>query len=151
MPIKRLYRSKKDKMIAGVCGGLAEYFEVDPVLVRVLFALAAFMGGIGIILYILLVIVTPEEGATPASSQESVSGEQGGGPAVIEEPPLQIPNEVRDRRWLFGVAVIFLGLIMLADGLAPFTWIGRQFLWPMVVIALGIYIFVTYRNDETKK
>lgn len=151
MPIKRLYRSKKDKMIAGVCGGLAEYFEVDPVLVRVLFALSAFMGGIGIILYILLVIVTPEEGATPTSSQDSVSGEHGGGPAVIEEPPLQIPNEVKDRRWLFGIAVIFLGLIMLADGLTPFTWIGRQFLWPMVVIALGIYIFVTYRNEENKK
>lgn len=150
MPIKRLYRSKKDRMIAGVCGGLAEYFEVDPVLVRVLFALAGFMGGIGIILYILLVIVTPEEGATLDSTRDSVSGEAGGGPAVIEDPPLQIPHEVKDKRWLFGVAVIFLGVIMLADNLAPFEWIGRQFMWPLIVIILGIYIFVTYKKEDEK-
>lgn len=148
MTIKRLYRSKKDRMIAGVCGGLAEYFEVDPVLVRVLFALAGFMGGIGVILYILLAVVTPEEGTTAQSMRDSVSGENGSGPAVIEEPPLQLPTEVKDKRWLFGVAVVLLGVIMLVNNLAPVNWIGQQFLWPVVVIVFGIYIFVIYRKED---
>lgn len=148
MSIKRLYRSKKDRMIAGVCGGLAEYFEVDPVLVRVLFALAGFMGGIGVILYILLAVVTPEEGTTAQSMRDSVSGENGSGPAVIEEPPLQLPTEVKDKRWLFGVAVVLLGVIMLVNNLAPVNWIGQQFFWPVVVIVFGIYIFVMYRKED---
>lgn len=58
---KRLTRSKKERRIAGVCGGLAEYFDVDPVLVRVLTVLLAFisMGG-AVVAYILLWIIVPE-------------------------------------------------------------------------------------------
>ncbi len=57
---KRLYRQPKDKMIAGVCTGLGEYFEVDPVIVRILFVFAFFMGFIGFCLYIILWIIIPK-------------------------------------------------------------------------------------------
>lgn len=59
--MKRLYRSKKSRMIAGVCGGLAEYFNVDPTLLRIAFVALAFLNGAGLILYIILAIVMPEE------------------------------------------------------------------------------------------
>lgn len=58
--IKRVYRSKKNKMLAGVCGGIAEYFEVDPVLVRLLFVLLLFMGFVGIIIYLVAWLLIPE-------------------------------------------------------------------------------------------
>ena len=58
MAAKRLTRSETDKKIAGVCGGLAEYFDVDPILVRVAFVAAALMG-FGVLLYIVLWIVLP--------------------------------------------------------------------------------------------
>ena len=58
--IKRVYRSKKSKMLAGVCGGIAEYFDVDPVLVRLLFVLLALMGFAGIILYLVAWLIIPE-------------------------------------------------------------------------------------------
>lgn len=58
---KRLYRSKKDRMIAGVCGGLAEYFGIDPVIVRVVTLVLAFGGGGGLLAYIILWVVVPEE------------------------------------------------------------------------------------------
>ena len=58
--IKRVYRSKKGKMLAGVCGGIAEYFEVDPVLVRLLFVLLLFMGFVGIIVYLVAWLLIPE-------------------------------------------------------------------------------------------
>ena len=58
--IKRVYRSKKRKMLAGVCGGIAEYFEIDPVLVRLLLVLLVLMGFAGIILYLVAWLIMPE-------------------------------------------------------------------------------------------
>lgn len=59
---KKLYRSNTDKMIAGVCGGLAKYFGVDPTLVRLIFALLVFFGvGSGLVLYIVLALIMPLE------------------------------------------------------------------------------------------
>jgi phage shock protein C len=57
---KRLYRSK-DRVIAGVCGGLAEYFGLDPSLVRVGYALAVLFGGVGVLIYFIMWIVVPEK------------------------------------------------------------------------------------------
>jgi phage shock protein C len=58
---KRLYRSKRDSKIAGVCAGLAEFFNIDPTLVRIFFALLAVAGGPGVLLYIVLWVLVPEE------------------------------------------------------------------------------------------
>lgn len=60
METKRLMRSRKERMIAGVCGGLAEYFHMDPTIVRVIFVLAALVNGIGLIVYLVLWLVMPE-------------------------------------------------------------------------------------------
>lgn len=59
---KKLYRSRTDRKLAGVCAGLAEYFEVDPTIVRILFVLLALAGGPGLIFYIILALIIPEEG-----------------------------------------------------------------------------------------
>jgi len=58
---KRLYRSKSNKIIAGVCGGIGKYFGVDPVLVRLLWVLFTLMGGAGILAYIITWIIIPKE------------------------------------------------------------------------------------------
>ncbi len=64
MENKKLYRSNTDKMIAGVCGGLGQYFGVDPTLIRLIFALLVVFGvGSGVLLYIVLAIVIPLEPA----------------------------------------------------------------------------------------
>jgi phage shock protein C len=58
---KRLYRSKTDRKIGGVCGGLAEYFNIDPTIVRIIFVILLLPGGLpGFIPYIILWIVVPE-------------------------------------------------------------------------------------------
>ena len=56
---KRLFRQPKDKMIGGVCTGIGEYFDIDPVIIRVLFVFALFMGTMGFWLYIILWIIVP--------------------------------------------------------------------------------------------
>lgn len=58
---KRLYRSRDDRMIGGVCGGLADYLNVDPTLIRLLLVLLAFAGGPGIVAYLILWIIVPLE------------------------------------------------------------------------------------------
>jgi len=59
--IKKLYRSRKDRMICGVCGGLGEYLGVDPTIVRILWILFSLAYGAGILAYILACIVIPEK------------------------------------------------------------------------------------------
>lgn len=58
---KRLYRIESGKMLAGVCGGIAEYFDIDPTLVRALWVLFCILGGSGILLYIILAVLIPSE------------------------------------------------------------------------------------------
>ena len=58
---KKLYRSKSNKMIAGVCGGVAEYFNIDPTVVRVIWAIASIFAFAGVIAYIVCALIVPEK------------------------------------------------------------------------------------------
>lgn len=61
MPDKRLYRSKKERVIAGICGGIAEYLETDPTIVRLLWVIGTLLWGLGLIAYLLAWIIIPEK------------------------------------------------------------------------------------------
>ncbi len=67
---KKLYRSRKDEHIAGVCGGIAEYFGIDSTIVRLLFIAFALAGGPGILVYIILAFVVPQEPEYTQASAE---------------------------------------------------------------------------------
>jgi len=58
---KKLYRSRKERLLAGVAGGLSEYFNIDPTIVRLLFVFVVLWGGIGVLAYIVMWIVVPNE------------------------------------------------------------------------------------------
>jgi len=75
MAEKKFVRSTTDKMVAGVCGGLAKYFDIDVTIVRVLFVLFALAGGPGILAYIILWIVMPEEGGTSIAEDVTSGGD----------------------------------------------------------------------------
>ncbi len=62
---KKLYRSMADKKLCGVCGGLGEYFDVDPTLIRLLWIIFTFMGGAGLLAYIICAIIVPQQGQLP--------------------------------------------------------------------------------------
>jgi phage shock protein PspC (stress-responsive transcriptional regulator) len=68
---RRLYRSRRDRRIAGVAGGVAEYLEVDPTVIRVLWIISIFFGGFGLLLYIIMAFIVP---------LEPMAGPTGGGP-----------------------------------------------------------------------
>lgn len=58
---KKLYRSRKEKKMAGVCGGIATFFKIDPTIVRLIWVLAVLCAGTGVVLYIACALVIPEE------------------------------------------------------------------------------------------
>jgi phage shock protein C len=60
-PTKRLYRSRLDRMIGGICGGLGTYFDIDPTVVRLLFVVGTLLGGPGVIAYLIMLVVVPLE------------------------------------------------------------------------------------------
>ena len=57
---RKLYRSRNQRMVAGVCGGLADYFDIDPTVIRVLFLILAVFGGSGLVVYLVMWIVVPD-------------------------------------------------------------------------------------------
>jgi len=75
---KRLYRSRTNRMVAGVCGGLGDYANVDPVLVRLFFVILAFANGLGILLYLVAMVIIPEE------------------PTVVAEPAGDAPKKEKE-------------------------------------------------------
>ena len=91
--VKKLYRSTSDRMIAGICGGLGEYFGIDSTLVRLLFVFGAiFTGSVLFWAYIIMLIIVPEE---PAASKDilDVSSQEQTEEHLEESPAKEIDNE----------------------------------------------------------
>ena len=65
MSNKKLYRSLADKKLCGVCGGLGEYFDIDPTLIRLLWVIFTFCGGAGLLAYIICAIIVPQQNQLP--------------------------------------------------------------------------------------
>ena len=118
-----LRKSREDRVIAGVCGGIGRYFGIDPTVVRLAFVILTIAGGGGLIAYLIALLVIPEE--TP--------GEEVGG------PPMR--HDFRgDTAWLFfGVALIALGTILLIDRVIP--WFDR-IIGPIVLVGIGIALLL---------
>ncbi len=89
MSAKRLYRSRDDRMIAGVCGGLGEYFNIDPTIVRLVLLFLTLWGGGGVLVYVLAWIVIPER---PASAKATASKQVEKKPAP-QEPAAVVVDE----------------------------------------------------------
>lgn len=128
---KKLYRSREDKIIGGVCGGLAKYFDVDPTLIRILAVVSIFINGIGIIAYIIAWIIVPLE---PSNSNrtEDVSDE--------EIRVLTTRDKVQRRRIAGGLILVVIGGVFLMYAYIP--WFGLRKLWPLILIAIGLVIIV---------
>ena len=148
---KKLYRSRKDYMIAGVCGGIAEYFEIDSTLVRLLAVLVVLIGGAGVVAYIIAWIVipkNPEQVSDEAfEKRENIKEKvKKGARDVIEDVKEHFESEepsnksLKNRRIFGGIIIIVIGLIFLLNSLFP--WVGWDRLWPLILIAVGITIMI---------
>ena len=151
---KKLYRSRTDKMLAGVCGGLGEYFKLDPIIFRGIFLVLLMPGGFGLLLYLLLAILVPNkprgEGVSAAAGEE-VDRDFA---VEIKDRAEELAREVRGRsgwlkspRNLLGLLLVVLGFFVLLNQLFPQSWLRWNFLWPVVLIVIGLMI-LTKRNKD---
>jgi phage shock protein C len=134
----RLVRSETDRIIAGVCGGLGQYFGIDAVLVRLAFVLLVFAGGVGVPLYFILMIIMPDESNLEMSQSEVIEKNiEGLGETVSSsvERARQHPNGPRIAAGL----LIFLGVYFLFENLG---FISGSVFWPLALILLGIVIIL---------
>lgn len=147
---KRLYRSTTDKMIGGVAGGLAEYFKIDPTIIRVLFVVTVFFGGGGIIAYIILWIVVPEKpfnlpgtnsgNIDPQSGQSTDNSFTRNSEGSVS---MSLPRSENKSIW-FGIVLILLGGLFLMDNFFPRFDFGDY--WPVILIGLGIGLIIKAKN-----
>lgn len=140
---KRLYRSTTDSMLFGVCGGLAEYFGIDPTIIRVLFVLMTIFGGMGLIIYIICTLVVPERKFTSSDDQYSyhAGGSQTGGQSASNG---QVPSKKVDSSAMIGMMLIGVGVILYMKRFIP--WFEMELLWPAVLILIGGFIITKGRG-----
>lgn len=132
---KKLYRSSSDKIIAGVCGGLAEYFSVDATLIRIVFVALALANGFGIILYLIMALIIPKDKKT--GTKENARD--------LAEGAKHLASQARTSehgRNLLGLIIVAIGLMVLIKNIMPVppAWMHTPIFWPIVIIAVGLYL-----------
>jgi phage shock protein C len=143
-PPRRLRRSRRDRLIGGVCGGIARYLDVDPVIIRVAAVALALSGGFGVVLYVVSWIVMPdaepgEPGRTgPPAGRNAVTITLG---AVL----LGLGSRMLLREWMPP-----LGGGMWGRGMWGGMWgggmVGGGMLWPVLVVAVGAWLLASAKR-----
>jgi phage shock protein PspC (stress-responsive transcriptional regulator) len=134
--MNKLYRSRSERVIAGVAGGLGRYLRIEPILVRLFFILLALGDGIGVLLYIILALVIPE---APESAVEA-----------LEVPDAGSGVDERRSTTLIGGGLLLLGMFFLMQTLnVPFfPWFGLEELWPLLLIAAGAALLWRQHQEQ---
>ncbi len=136
--VRRLTKSRTDRMIDGVCGGVAAYFNLDPTLVRIAWVLLTILGGSGILLYIAAMILIPKDPAPP--------------PGQTAETPS--PAASRSNTTFWGVLLVIVGMFWLAGNLGLHFWhnwwgLSIGVVIPVLLILAGVGFLFGGRNSMT--
>lgn len=123
--MKKLYRSRNNSMISGVCGGLGQYLGVDPTIVRLVFAFLAFYHFLGVWVYLVLAIILP---LPPMGWEESQ-------PAVVSGEQPQTTKVIGGGMVLLGILAFFSQF-----DLDFFGWMRIDNIWPALIILLGVLL-----------
>ncbi|MEK7848265.1 MAG: PspC domain-containing protein [Chloroflexota bacterium] len=129
---KKLYRSATNRMIWGVCGGLGQYFDINPMLVRIVFVILAFASGAGVLLYILLAILLPPGDVPVPVSPEGIP------PGELD----RASGELTRGAMAAGIILVAIGVVFLLSNLGLFWWFRWGSLWPVILIAIGVAILM---------
>lgn len=133
--MKRIYRSQNDRILSGVCGGFAEYFSVDPSLVRLVWIFFTLFGGSGILAYIFAMIIIPDEVEKLRVNRNQTS--------ILKN----------DKTILWGALLVFVGLILFFqhNELLRIAWSrywdsGINLILALVILGFGVYLLYSKRN-----
>ena len=146
--MKRLYRSTTNKVIGGVAGGLGDYLDIDPVLIRIAFVVTVFLGGAGFLAYIIAWIIIPaqpREGtmSTPMDPQQTSVPPQSQPP----QPPM--PHHRNGHGSIVGgLVLLVIGFLFLAENFLPEFHFGDW--WPLILVAIGVgMLYRAIRSNQS--
>ncbi|MEN1759357.1 PspC domain-containing protein [Anoxynatronum sibiricum] len=173
---KRFYRARTDKKLAGVCAGIANYFEIDPTLVRLIWIVFTFAGGTGILAYIIAAIIMPEEPfdyfetrqqqyQSPSNQSEAADihevddeNTHEDHEKLYEHEPftdtgIKTPqdkhrhsNDRERNNMTVGAILILIGVMFFSRNFFRWYWIDFSYLWPAILILIGVVMLVNKRK-----
>jgi len=160
---KRLYKSRTEKVIDGVCGGIADYFGIDPTLVRLLWIASIFAGGAGIILYIIAMIIIPTEPYQQSQNSQAQSGSSYNYNPQTGEKMYDVSSDgkvMRDNdesvssmvKVIIGAVFLLMGMYFIANNFFNLSWffnVSWKVFIGILFIAIGGVIF--FRIIKEKK
>lgn len=142
MPRQRLTRNEQEQMIAGICGGIADYLQINSTWVRLAFLLLIPASGIGIFLYLILLVImpTPNQLEMPAKAfaEQNLNNLV---ETVIEG--VQKISQQSGEAVNAGIFLILLGVLFL---LMNFGWLHSNLIWPLILIGIGILVMLRQRS-----
>jgi phage shock protein C len=142
---KRLHRSTQNRVISGVCGGIAEYFAIDPAIIRLVWLVLIFAGGTGILAYILAVFIIPEKPAGYGNFNNTGSSGFSGDPNDFSSKEPEAPRfDSEKSKLLIGGGLVLFGIMLAAKQL--FHWIDFSFFGPLLLILIGAAIIYKGRG-----
>jgi phage shock protein C len=162
---RKIFRSRKNRMFLGVCGGMGAYYHIDPVMIRVILVLVTVASGFGpgIIAYFILAMIIPLEGSKAGTTQDTFkenladletssrhlgsqfkNARSNQSPLTPDspeplEPTLSFAPPTRSNRglYVFAILLVCVGILILIIKNVPHIW---SFLWPMTLVIAGIII-----------
>ncbi len=153
--MKRLYKSRGDRVISGVCGGIAKYFGIDSTLIRVIWVISFLIGGVGLFGYVIAMIIIPTEPYDQKKSDRKVDVFQSNTSSSFDKEFdtdsdfLNIDkNKVKNNLpIILGAALIGFGILVLAStlGFFDFRIIGKIIV-PVIIIGLGLFFVLNSRK-----
>ncbi len=155
---KKLYRNKQIAMLGGVCAGLADYFEIDTVIVRLIFMFLLIFGGGGLIMYIIMWIVVPANNQINNSQQnyynyqsshegdnncdytedENINQTNTSSATNTESVTGGNMNKKLDSRQIIGIALIIFGALFILDKFIPIQF--QEYFFPAIMILIGVLL-----------
>ncbi len=137
--MKKLYRSRKERVIGGVCGGIGVYFGIDPTLIRIIWVAALLMAGTGLMAYIVAWLIIPEE----------LAGEE---TSVVSQPGVEyrkiFPLKLE---LIIGIFILALGVLLLISNLGLFSWNwghALRIFWPTLIILSGTMLIIAVSKKK---
>lgn len=155
-PIKKLYRSSDERILAGVAGGIGRYFNVDPLFIRLIFVLLALVQGLGILLYVIFIFIIPKEGGKYLDAElagkkikEFAQEAEEKTKQAAEEIEKQGRSWTRDRKRVIGLVILLVGLLALLNEVVSVRWFRWDIFWRVALIVVGFYLLV--KTDKKQK